>query len=681
MAITDAAGMYLDVNDAFCTFLACGPDQLLGMSFRLPLGEIDPGGDALQSLVDGREEMFSLETRYFTARGAELWARTTGVAARDERGDLVRVILQVHEPLTRRAVQAARERHESVDELTGLANRREFYSRLEAALTLPTRTVRRLGLLIVNLDRFRQLNSGLGNETGNTVLQEVGRRLKAAVRGEDVVARLSGDEFAIIAGGMGSSLDAVAMAIQVRESLKRPYWVGGNAVYASARVGVVTDVAGVNAETMMQMASAATVDAKALTGGWALDSDGANTSSRDEFGFVRDLRSAIADSALTVAYQPIVDHDGGVHHFEALARWHHPERGPVPPDQFIVLAEHNGLIADLTDVVLRSAVEQTAEWRAQGLEAAVAVNLSGALLSAPGLAEQLRTELAAAALPPDALTLEITETSLAEGSSPQLWHALNTIRETGIRISIDDFGTGYSSLTYLKQLPVDELKIDRSFILDLDTDNRTERIIRSIIDLAHSLGLAVVAEGVEDVTVGDRLVSLGVDYLQGYAIARPATSETTTVWLRDRTIAASHRTRTTVRSDLTILVIDARPEFRVGLTEQLTATGHRVVHAPSCRAALDEVSRSMPDVVILDRDLPSINGIDATPLLREAHYLGPILVFSGHLPEEVALSRFPLDVWPVSIEDEALLVALVDGYAANTNATARRRHPGSRAAR
>jgi EAL domain-containing protein (putative c-di-GMP-specific phosphodiesterase class I)/CheY-like chemotaxis protein len=421
------------------------------------------------------------------------------------------------------------------------------------------------------------------------------------------------------------------------------------------------------------MAAAATEHAKSLTGRWSMHTEGANESSRDQLGFVGDLRQAITDQILNVAYQPIVDRSGALHHFEALARWNHPERGAVPPDQFIVLAEQNGLIAALTTLVMTRAVQQTAQWRAEGLQASVAVNLSGSLLGERGLAQQIEGILHSAGLPADALTLEITETALAEGSSPILSAGLAALRATGIRISIDDFGTGYSSLSYLKQLSVDELKIDRSFILDLETDSRTERIVRSTIDLAHSLGLKVVAEGVEDGGVGERLVELGIDYLQGYALARPAGSTATTDWLRAKSIdVVANKVRPRAKPALSVLVVDGSPSDRTALRERLRANKHRVLQAQTCEAALQALTRRMPDVVILDHMRPHLNGVEIAPRLREAGYAGPILLFNGAQSDNVSAARFPLDVWPVSAEDEALLIDLVDAYATSSRGRQRR---------
>jgi diguanylate cyclase (GGDEF)-like protein/PAS domain S-box-containing protein len=667
MAITDPDGYYLEVNDALCSFVGFSAAELLAMSFRdlTAPEDVAAGVAAMLDLTEGRSSEFWTEKRYRTAAGPQVWARTTGIAVRDASGALRRVIVQIEDLTTRRAVEAALLRRGSYDELTDLPNRGLFYERLASALLLPGRSVRGLALLVVNLDRFRQVNAGLGHAAGDLVLRVVGKRIASTVRGSDLVARLNGDQFAVLAFGMGAPLDVVGLAIAIRHSLGRPYWLDGNAVYVSARVGVVTsfEVDDVG-ETLVQRAEEATEAARGLAGGWALHTEGADTSSRDELALVGDLRAAIDDGSLTVAYQPVVDREGNLHHVEALARWTHAERGVVQPDQFIVLAEHNGLIAALTARILTTAVEQAARWRAEGMAVPVAVNLSGRLLSDPSLPDQVALILDAAGLPPTALTLELTETAVAEGNGPAIWAVLDALRRTGIRVSIDDFGTGYSSLTYLKQLPVDELKIDRSFILDLHTDLRTERIVRSIIDLAHSLGLSVVAEGVEDVAIFERLRDLGVDLFQGFAICRPSSGSAVGPWLAEHPLVGP-RTRSDVRlGGLDVLIIDNDSPSRAALQRRLRDKKHRVVHAVDVAAARAKLETQMPDVVILNESMPSGAGIATAPLLREAGYAGPILLFSGSAPDDLAAVRHPMDVWPVSADDETLLIGLIDGYAA-----------------
>ncbi|MGE0308111.1 MAG: putative bifunctional diguanylate cyclase/phosphodiesterase, partial [Acidimicrobiia bacterium] len=496
MAIADVSGRLLDVNDAMCRFLGYTADQLTTMSFRdiTATGDLAGSGEGLRQLVDRTATDFVLEKRYVTATGEHVWGLVTGVGVYDVDGSLARVIAQIEDLSERKLAEAAISHRNTYDDLTGLANRAAFEERLQAALAQPRRSARRLALLVVNLDRFHQVNAGLGRAAADIIVIEVARRLRAVTRGHDTIGRLGGDEFAILAPGIASTEDAVGLAIDIRRVLGEPHWPAGNAVFVSARVGVVTAPAdGADAETLVRKATSAADTARSFTSGWAIHQPGDDATSRDELALVSDLRTALANHALTIAYQPVVDAHGIIHHVEALARWHHSERGAVPPEQFIVVAEQNGLIDTLTIQILTGAIEQAARWDASGQPVAIAVNLSGRLLADPTLVQQTTHLLDRAGLPAERLTLEITESALADGTNPAISAALDSLRSLGVRISIDDFGTGYSSLAYLKQLPIDELKIDRSFITDFDADPRTGRIVRSIINLAHSLDLAIVA--------------------------------------------------------------------------------------------------------------------------------------------------------------------------------------------
>ncbi|MDQ1446375.1 MAG: diguanylate cyclase [Acidimicrobiaceae bacterium] len=667
MAITDRSGRVLAVNQALCSFLGHPAPTLTSMSFS-DLTVAHDASDATNDFTDldaGSSE-FEMETRCVTARGEHVWARVTGVAVRNQRGGLRRVIIRFDDLSERDSLAAALNRKESYDDLTDLANRRLFYERLSLALVNPRRPARRLAVLVVNLNKFQQLNAGLGHVAADLILVEVARRIMEVTGGKGTVARLGGDWFAVLAPGVTMPDDAVVLGIALLHRLGEAYWADGNAVFVSARVGVSTAPNnGTDAVTLVRRATDACNDAKVRSSGWAVPPAGGGNASQDELGLVGDLRAAIVDGDLTVAYQPIVDREGRVHTFEALARWFHSTRGPVPPDQFIVLAEQHGMISALTTHVLTSAVQQAARWGSEGAIVPVAVNLSGMLVADPGLVDEITRTIAAAGLPPTALTLEITETAIAAGDNKAIWAELETLRERGVRISIDDFGTGYSSLTYLKDLPVDELKIDRSFVAALRSDGRAERIVHSIIDLAHSLDLSTVAEGVEDEALAEQLLRLGVDFLQGYVIARPCNAQATTRWLADNTMPpAPGGVLTGVSRALDVLLVDDQVAVRAALRTRLKERHHRVVEAHSGSSALQKLRTRMPDVIILDHLLPGTSGIETVPALRDAGYSGPILLISGSPTDDFATTRFPLDVWPVSKADEATLIRLIDGYAA-----------------
>lgn len=668
MTVADGSGNLLEANEALAQFLGYSVDELATMSFRdITLGEdLAASETQLQRLASGESSEFTLDKRYVARSGEVLWGRMTAIPVRGEDGELLRVIVQIEDLRERRAVINALSRSESEDSLTGLANRRIFYERLRAALENPRRSARRLALLVVNIDQFQQINAGLGQAAADLILREVAQRLLAVTRGRDTVARFAGDEFAVLAPDITTPEEAIALAISIRHTIANAYWAQGHPVLVSARVGVVTAPAdGNEAETLIRRATSAASQAKALSSGWATHAEALDAASHGELKLLGDLRAAIGNGEIAVAYQPIVDAEGRTHCVEALARWYHPELGAIPPDQFIVLAEHNGLIAPLTEHVLATVIQQTATWAGSLGPVAVAVNLSAALLDDPWLVEAVARHVKAADVRPDLITLEITESALADGGNAGVVDALDALRRTGVRIAIDDFGTGYSSLAYLKQLPVDELKIDRSFIIDLDSDPRTSRIIRSIIDLAHSLEMTVVAEGVEDEPAASHLLRLGTDYLQGFFIGAPAASDTTSAWLAAHAPAVPReRSRSGATRTMDVLIVDDHPGVRAALIERLTQRNHRVEEARNGKEALDRVNMHMPDLIILNHSAPGITGAETAPRLREANYTGPIVLFTGSSPQDMRAIRFPMDVWPVSKADDETLMHLIDGYAA-----------------
>ena len=668
MTITDPSGKFLEANEALAEFLGYSRDELVTMSFRdLTFGEdLAESELQLRRLAAGDTSEFTMDKRYVSRSGAELWGRTTAIPVRNNDGQLLRVIVQIEDLRERMAVSDALNRSESEDKLTGLTNRRVFYQRLRGALEDPRRSARRLALLIVNIDRFQQINAGLGQAAADLILKEVAQRLRAVTRGRDTVARFAGDEFAVLAPDITTPEEAIALAIGIRQTIADAYWAQGHPVVVSARVGVVTaPTDGAEAETLIRRATSAASQAKALASGWATHVDASDAASHGELKLVGELRAAIENGDIAVAYQPIVDREGRTHCVEALARWYHPELGAIPPEQFIVLAEHNGLIAGLTTHILKTVVAQASEWASTLSRVPVAVNLSAAVLDDPGLVKAVARIVKAAGIAPDLVTLEVTETALADGGNAGIIGALEALRRTGVRISIDDFGTGYSSLAYLKQLPVDELKIDRSFIIDLDSDPRTSRIVRSIIDLAHSLELTVVTEGVEDEPAASHLLRLGADYLQGFFIGRPASSDATSAWLAGHAPAVPPaRDRSDASRTMDVLIVDDHPGVRAALLERLTHRNHRVEEARNGKEALERVNRHMPDLIILNHSAPGITGVATAPRLRQANYHGPIVLFTGSSPQDMSAIRFPMDVWPVSKADDETLLRLIDGYAA-----------------
>ncbi len=433
------------------------------------------------------------------------------------------------------------------DPLTGLANRRALYERGQALLPDSDRR-RRLALLVIDLDRFKEVNDSLGHPTGDQLLAQVGERIAGMLREGDLVARLGGDEFAIVLPGAGAT-EAEGLAERLLGALHQPFRLDAMSLHVDASIGIALSPAhAADVDGLLQRADIAMYRAKRTGGAFATYDATVSDISREKLQTIEELRVAIAGDQLVVYYQPkITLATGQVTGVEALVRWWHPARGLCYPDTFLPLVEEVGLTHALTTRVLDLALDQILAWRAEGLPyLTVAVNLSAASVVDVTLPATIAAALSARELPGAVLCLEITEQFLM-ADRVRARDVLIALRSLGVSISIDDFGTGYSSLAYLRDLPVDELKLDRAFIAPLVDDARAAALVRSVIDLSHSLGLRMVAEGVEDQTTWNELVRYGCDQLQGYHLARPMPAEALAHWLTQRQVDDPCRVQPTSR--------------------------------------------------------------------------------------------------------------------------------------
>ena len=417
------------------------------------------------------------------------------------------------------------------DMLTDLPNRLMLRDDIDRALTAARKELVSFALLAVNLNRFKEINNTLGYQKGDIVLQQVGKRLKTILPETVLIARTGGDEFGVLILNADANI-AVLEAEKIAKSLEEPVFVEGFSFDIAVSVGIALSPGhGEDADTLIRRAHVAMHAAKQTESGYAIYAPEYDQFIPEHLALIGELRTAIAQNQLFLVYQPKIDlKTGRTLGVEALVRWQHPTKGVIPPDQFIFLAEHSGLIKQLTFWVLGEALRQTRSWSQAGLEVSVAVNLSTKNLRNPLLLNQIKGLLATWGVDPGRLRLEITESLIM--ADPKLTiEILTQLTLMGIRFSIDDFGTGYSSLRYLQSLPVDEIKIDKSFIMNMMTDESSMKIVRSTIELAHSLGLKVVAEGVESKEIMDKLISLGCDDAQGYYISKPITHEELVSWM------------------------------------------------------------------------------------------------------------------------------------------------------
>ncbi|MGV9593981.1 cyclic Di-GMP phosphodiesterase RmdB [Streptomyces tendae] len=431
-------------------------------------------------------------------------------------------------------IARARAEEQLRDPLTGLPNRQWLLERTWTALDDAERIGARAALMLIDLDRFRSVNDTLGHLAGDRLLLQTADRLRQALPRGAEAARLGGDEFAVLLPVADSTTSATRIARSLVGALSSPMDLDGLTLVleASAGVAVFPDHA-LDAEGLLRRADVAMYQAKRDRTGVEVYESKRDSNTPDRLGLLGDLRRALDAHEVQLHYQPKVRFDGQVAGLEALVRWVHPERGRVPPDEFIAIAESSGLMPHLTEYVLETALEQVARWRAQGLFVPVAVNVSPRDVHTPGFAGSVAARLARHGVPAGALQLEITEHVLLE--DPQrAADTLNALTGHGVKMSLDDFGTGYSSLVHLRRLPVSELKIDRSFVARLAVDNEDAEIVRCTVDLAHSLGLLVVAEGVEDDETWERLRDLGCDAVQGWLVAAAMPPDETTAWLLAR---------------------------------------------------------------------------------------------------------------------------------------------------
>jgi diguanylate cyclase (GGDEF)-like protein len=445
------------------------------------------------------------------------------------------LVLNLRDVTEQRALEAQLEYRASVDALTGLPNRAALMQQLSQRGALDDTTV-----LFIDLDGFKEVNDALGHHTGDRLLKEIARRMVRQLGRRASIARLGGDEFALVIPRLGSPEEARAAGGNIRDLIEKPIVIDRLSLEVQASVGVaLAPLHGTKPEALFQQADIAMYAAKGARTGVELYDAGQDTSSMRRLSLVTDLRHAIETERLELNYQPQA-HGAGRHIIgaEALARWQHPEFGWVRPDEFIPIAEQTGLIQPLTVWALRTALANLAEWRKSYPELHISVNVSARSLMDTSLAADVEGLLRQFDVPADALTLEITESSVMADPQRSLQQLLR-LHQMGVRLAIDDFGTGYSSLSYLKRLPVDEVKIDKSFVMGMAKDADDAVIVRSTIDLAANLGLEVVAEGVEDERTWELLLRLGCDFIQGYHLSKPLSADDLTAFLAaSETVAA-----------------------------------------------------------------------------------------------------------------------------------------------
>ena len=468
--------------------------------------------------------------------GGLQWRLVDAVPIFDIDGTANEVVSSFIDITTRRETERALREQALHDPLTQLPNRTLLHDRWDHAIAIAQRDRESLALMILDLDHFKEANDTFGHAYGDQLLRAVAGRIAGAVRASDTVGRLGGDEFAVVLPDT-TDIGAQAVAKSLLRALEEPFEIEGQVLEVTASIGIALYPRhGEDGSTLLRRADIAMYVAKRSGSGAAIYNyeDEIDEDAPHRLAITAELRQAIDRHELALLYQPIIElASGRALHAEALLRWRHPTRGLVTPDHFIPAVERSGLVRPVFELALSSALEQTVAWRRDGLDVRVAVNLSVRNLLDPGLVEVVSAALERIGTTASWLTLEITESMLMVDPERAL-RSLTALRNMGVSLSVDDFGTGYSSLAYLQRLPVYAVKIDKSFVRDMAVDLSSRAIVEATVDLAHRLGLKVVAEGVETQETYDLLKAIGCDSAQGYLLSRPVAPAALARWILER---------------------------------------------------------------------------------------------------------------------------------------------------
>lgn len=543
MAMTDLGGRILRTNPAFGGIVGRLPADLVGVGVEDLTHPEDQETSSAERrrLVSTGSSGYHLEKRYLHHHGHDVWASVSVSCVRDEQEQPMYLILQVEDITERRALRE-RLAHAAIhDALTGLPNRELFMDRLDLALRRATRDRHEVAVIFLDLDRFKMINDSLGHDVGDQVLGAVAGRLSSVMRASDTLARFGGDEFTVLCDEVNNEDDPLEVAQRFVMALGHPLALATGEVFVTLSVGIALSRAGESGAVMLRNADIAMYRAKERGPSRIevyREDDERNVISRLRTS--NELHRALERDELELHYQPVVDlHTQTLVGMEALVRWQHPTRGLLLPLEFVPLAEDSGLIVPLGNWVLREACRQVTAWHAIRAQNGqdngrlnMSVNVSAMQLADPGYPRQVVEAIQESGIDPDRLWLEITESTLMRDADEAVV-ILRAFRDLGIHIEIDDFGTGYSSLSYLQRFPVETLKIDRSFVNDLDHRADNAAIVRAIIGLGDSLGLSVIAEGVERPTQVERLQALGCHLAQGYLFGRPMAARSMGAFPRD----------------------------------------------------------------------------------------------------------------------------------------------------
>ena len=524
--ITSPEGTIQYANTSFLTFMGLSLNNCIGKNIEAisALGRNSETYQDIYSVIKsgaGWNGEVSVDNRNGETRCIS--ARISSV--NNNKGELDHIVFMMEDISEAKEQQNALRKQALHDDLTKLPNRTLFIDRLEQAMLVAQRNDNFLTVLLMDLDHFKEINDTLGHHIGDLLLQQIGPKIHQNLRSIDTIARMGGDEFLLLLPGSNEK-HSMEVSKKILASISEPFMVDGHSLEVGASIGVaIFPTHADDANTLIRRADVAMYGAKHKQSGFNLYNPKDDLHNPGRLTLMTELRQAIEQNHLSLHYQPKINLKTnqciGV---EALVRWNHPEKGQILPDTFIKSAEKSGTIKSLTQWVLRNAIDQYMVWDKQGIDINISINISARDFQDPDLLKLIENLVLTSSIDPARLTLELTESAVMTDTK-KAFNSLSELDKMGVKLAIDDFGTGYSSLEYLKRLPVDELKIDRSFVVDMTTSKDDAAIVRSTIDLAHNLGLHVVAEGVEDQAALDLLKEMDCDTMQGYFMSEPLPAE------------------------------------------------------------------------------------------------------------------------------------------------------------
>ncbi|WP_162249902.1 EAL domain-containing protein [Massilia sp. Root351] len=661
-------------NPAFCRITGYGQDELLGRDC-LFLQDTD-GEQAAAALPALRRAMAGGEDARMVLRsqrkdGTPFWNDLFLSPVPDQHGELAHYIGIVTDITELKEREQRLAFHSTHDRVTGLPNRHLFTDRLQQALLQAQRHGGQLALLCIGIDNYAFINESLGHAGGDQLLAGAAERLRASVRSDDTVALLGGNEFVVILGDVASPSDAISVCETIFAALAPAFTLQGQQVHASASIGIVLSPQdGRDGATLLRYADMALTRARELGGAhYQFFASEMNHRTLERIGMEAALRLAVFREELQLRYQPLADlRSGAVASLEALVRWQHPVLGLIPAQRFVPVAEEAGLIGAIGAWVLRRACHDLRAWRDAGLAPVrVAVNVSPKQCRDRQFAAQVAAALDAFGLPPSALALEITEAALPQetaAGADQL-QLLEPLKTLGVALVLDDFGTGYSSLSNLKRYAFDAVKIDCAFIRDIVTDSGDAALSKTIISMAHLLGMQVVAEGVESEAQCDFLRRHSCDLIQGYFFAAPLTPDEVQTLLREDRRLSPHLLRVQ-KQQRTLLLVDDEQNIVSSLKRLLRRDEYQIHTANSGQEGLDVLARHAVDVIVSDQRMPGMLGAD---FLRKAKELYPDtlrIMLSGYTElqsvtdavNEGAIYKFLTKPW----EDEQLRGHIAEAF-------------------